>query len=153
MRDNRRKCEDYRTYQRIYLERFESLQDLNVHGPQWLHCPDIAKLVLDSVRYRDGKEYELLACCIMPNHVHILFTKPLFRILQSLKRHTAREANKILQRSGTFWQDESYDHVVRNREEKQRLFWYVLFNPVKAGLVESWEEWPWSWFKEELANM
>ena len=51
---------------------------------------------------------------------------PTYKILQSLKRHTARQANKLLRRSGTFWQDESYDHVVRDENELERIIWYVL---------------------------
>lgn len=58
------------------------------------------------------------------------------KILQDLKRFTARECNKILNRSGTFWQHESYDHVVRDYNELQRIVEYVLNNPVKAGLCE-----------------
>jgi putative transposase len=66
------------------------------------------------------------------------------KILQDLKRFTARECNKILNRSGTFWQHESYDHVVRDYDELQRIVKYVLNNPVKAGLCEKWEDWRWS---------
>ena len=63
------------------------------------------------------------------------------KIMQSLKRHTARQANLILGRKGSFWQDESYDHVIRNNEEYIRTVNYVLENPVKGGLVSKWEEW------------
>lgn len=108
-----------------------------------------------AIRFCDHKEYELLAYCIMPNHVHLVFTVKrndisLYRILQSLKRFTAREANKILQRSGAFWQHESYDHVVRNGRALTRIVHYILENPVKAGLVDSWEKWPWSYRKPGL---
>ncbi|HCA80801.1 MAG TPA: hypothetical protein DEP53_13820 [Bacteroidetes bacterium] len=65
--------------------------------------------------------------------------------MQSLKRHTAREANKILGRRGAFWQDESYDHVIRNSEELERIVLYVLHNPVKAGFVKNWRDWKWSY--------
>ena len=45
---------------------------------------------------------------------------------------------------GSFWQAESYDHVVRNGE-LERIISYVLENPVKAGLVEDWEQWPYTY--------
>lgn len=66
-------------------------------------------------------------------------------IMQSLKGFTARKCNLALGRSGQFWQHESYDHVVRNQAEWERTIKYVLNNPVKAGLVEKWQDWKWSY--------
>ena len=60
--------------------------------------------------------------------------------MQSLKRHTARQSNLILSREGPFWQDESYDHVVRDGPEFLRTIEYILENPVKAGLVSNWDD-------------
>jgi REP element-mobilizing transposase RayT len=70
------------------------------------------------------------------------------KILQDLKKYTAVHSNKVLHREGQFWQHESYDHVIRNAEELERMIWYVLDNPVKAGLVGSWEKWKWSYVRE-----
>jgi len=71
-------------------------------------------------------------------------------IMHSIKRHTASKANLLLGRSGAFWQGESYDHYSRSDEEWLRTIRYVLNNPVKAGLVKEWQEWPWSWHRAEL---
>ena len=68
-------------------------------------------------------------------------------ILRLLKGSTARQCNKMLNRTGSFWQHESYDHVVRNEEELIRIVKYVMDNPVKAKLVENAEEWEWSYCK------
>ena len=66
-------------------------------------------------------------------------------ILQSRKRHTAREANRMLGRTGTaFWQPESYDHWVRDETEKARIRRYIRHNPVTARLCVAPEKWPWS---------
>ena len=73
-------------------------------------------------------------------------------IMQSLKGYTAFEANSLLGRRRQFWHHESYDHVVRNEQELQRIRRYVLQNPVKAGLVAHWEEWPWSYCKAFAAD-
>ena len=70
---------------------------------------------------------------------------PLDVIMHSLKSYTAQEANKLLKRRGTFWAAESYDHEVRDEAEYHRIVRYVINNPVKAGLVKEWREWPWSW--------
>ncbi|MBU2583853.1 MAG: hypothetical protein KKH32_00820, partial [Bacteroidetes bacterium] len=71
-------------------------------------------------------------------------------ILRKLKGSTANKCNKLLNRSGAFWQHESYDHVVRDIKELQRIVKYVLNNPVKAGLCEKWEDWKYSYCNFEL---
>jgi REP element-mobilizing transposase RayT len=91
--------------------------------------------------------YRLLAWVIMPNHVHVALEPrvPMPTIMRWLKGRTSRMANRILGRTGMpFWQDESFDHWVRSAEELQELIDYVEGNPVKAGLVEAKEQWPWS---------
>jgi REP element-mobilizing transposase RayT len=83
----------------------------------------------------------------MPNHVHLLIT-PLVavsKLLQSLKRFTAIETNRILARTGQpFWQGESYDPMVRNDREFQNLAHYIEMNPVNAGLARTPQDFPWS---------
>lgn len=69
--------------------------------------------------------------------------------MHSLKRHTARQANLLLGREGEFWQDESYDHVVRDEAEYRRIVTYVLNNPVKAGLVDAWRLWRWNFSRTD----
>jgi REP element-mobilizing transposase RayT len=70
---------------------------------------------------------------------------PLWRITKATKGFTAHEANRILGRTGhPFWQHESFDRWVRDRRELERIVRYVEENPVRAGLVRSAEEWPWS---------
>jgi len=103
----------------------------------------------EAIRYRDQplNHYRLHAWVIMPNHVHLLITPwvPVSKLLQSLKRFTATEANRILGRSGQpFWQAESYDRLVRNEQEFQRIARYIEMNPVKAGLVAIADQFPWS---------
>ena len=69
----------------------------------------------------------------------------LSEILKSRKRHTARQANLILGRTGeNFWQRESYDHWIRNDDEKVRFRRYIRVNPVNAGLCKVPEDWDWS---------
>jgi len=74
----------------------------------------------------------------MANHVHLLVLPRVSpsRFLQTLKGYTAREANRLLGRTGQpFWQAESYDHVVRDDRESDRIKGYIENNPAKAGLV------------------
>ena len=83
----------------------------------------------------------------MANHVHVLIHPHVdpSRLLKSLKGATAREANELLGRTGeSFWQKESYDHWVRDQAEFERIRLYIENNPVKAGLVNAPERYPWS---------
>ena len=133
--------------QKRYFGRFDALLDAAHTGPTWLRLPAVATLVADALHHRQGLGYDLVAFCLMPNHVHAVVALPdnapsLVRTLQSLKAYTAVQANKLLRRTGPFWQRESYDHIVRDAEEGRRIVAYVLNNPVKAGWVETWEQWP-----------
>jgi len=118
-------------------------------GPQWLRDPRIAGLVAESIRSgeSDRRWYGLDAWVVMPNHVHLLILPgvPVPSITRWLKSWTARQANRLLGRAGQpFRQDESYDHWVRNRQERDRIVWYIEQNPVSAGLAASAEQWRWS---------
>jgi len=83
---------------------------------------------------------------IAPNHVHILMRPiaPMPEIMQGIKGFTARQANRLLNRKGSFWQDESFDHWVRSEAEFHRIQTYIEQNPVLAGLASKPEDWPWS---------
>jgi REP element-mobilizing transposase RayT len=124
----------------------DRLLDQARSGPMYLKQPDIAQLVLASIDYGAAVgHYELHAFVIMSNHVHLLLTPhiPASRLLCSLKRTTARRSNLLLKQTGEpFWQDESYDHLVRNADEFRRIQRYIEHNPVKAGLVAQPEDYP-----------
>jgi len=78
-------------------------------------------------------------------HVLLLPKIAASRLLESLKGATAREANRVLGRTGErFWQAESYDHWVRDDREFERIVAYIENNPVKAGLVSRPEDYRWS---------
>jgi putative DNA methylase len=132
----------------------------------------VALIIRENLYHHDGAKYHLLAYCIMPNHVHVLFQPivvegaersadrlppeevhsdefsdnhtPLAKIMHSLKSYTANRINKVLGRSGQFWQHESYDHWVRTDEELERIVQYIVANPVKAGLAGLSHEWRFS---------
>ena len=118
-------------------------------GECHLKRPNVADMVAQALLHFHEKQYLLDEWVIMPNHVHlVLWPMPnnnLSDILRSRKRHTARQANLLLGRTGeTFWQHESYDHWIRNDEEKARIHRYIRNNPLIVGLCGSPEEWRWS---------
>jgi len=142
--------------QNSHFDKFDSHLDNASYGPTYLTNRHIAIIARDAIHYLDGKDYELICYCIMSNHVHMIVCKTsriLYQILQTLKRFTAREANKALNRDGKFWQKESYDNLIRSRNELSNKIQYVLNNPVKARLVNSWEDWEFSYCRKEFLEM
>jgi REP element-mobilizing transposase RayT len=116
-------------------------------GPRSLSLPEIASTLVEAIQYRDSRHYQLHSYVVMPNHVHLLVTpiEDVSKIMQSLKRFTAREANQILGQTGQpFWQEESYDRLVCNETEFQRIARYIETNSVTAGLANTPEEFSWS---------
>jgi putative transposase len=117
-------------------------------GPRWLTRPDIAEIVARTIRSGgERRHYRLHAYVIMPNHVHLLLDPlvPVPRITGAIKGVSARAANSLLDRTGKpFWQDESFDHWIRNEAEFTRIAHYIENNPVKAGLAASAQDWRWS---------
>jgi REP element-mobilizing transposase RayT len=117
------------------------------YGDCSLREPRIAQIVQDNLWHHDGLKYRLLAWCIMPNHVHTLIElgqTPLGEILKSWKGYTAKEANRLLQRAGTFWEEDYFDHYIRDEKHFRQVVRYIEANPVKARLVRAPEEWSWS---------
>ena len=128
--------------QKLYSSKIESYLDKGI-GNCYLRQRPIAQVVLDALEYFNNERYKLYILCIMPNHVHVLFCPfegyNLEKVIHSWKSYTATKANETLNRSGTFWQKEYYDHLVRNEQEFDRIITYILENPEKAGL----KNWPW----------
>jgi hypothetical protein len=123
--------------------------DQAAFGPVWLRDARVASMVADTLRYGEVERpfYHAPAWVIMPNHVHALLQPKvsLSATTRWLKGSTARKANLILGRTGEpFWQDESFDHRVRNEGELERIVRYIEGNPVSAGLVAHTTDWPWS---------
>jgi REP element-mobilizing transposase RayT len=114
-------------------------------GACFLRDPRIGELVANALRFWDGKRYRLVAWCVMPNQVHVIFClfpgQELADVVRSWKNYTARKANRILGRTGAFWQREYYDRLIREEGELDRAVQYVLGNPERAGLVA----WKWVW--------
>jgi putative transposase len=117
-------------------------------GPLWLKDPHIASVVVAGIRAAGEKGLcHVRAWVVMPNHVHLLIAPlaPMAAITKAIKGATARQANHLLGRTGEyFWQDESFDHWIRDDAEFAKVKKYIERNPVAAGLVSEESKWPWS---------
>ena len=126
----------------------DRLLDEATTGTCYLRMPAVASMVVEAIRYNAQTlaHYALHAFVVMPNHVHLLVTPAvlLAQLTKSLKGITAKRANAILRLTGrTFWQEESYDHLVGSRREFDKIVSYIENNPLRAGLVREAGEYRW----------
>jgi putative transposase len=126
-----------RELQRILSDRWNDHLD-QCHGACDLRRPELAKVVAESLRHFDGDRYELTDFVVMPNHVHLLVVFPdeaaQLKQCESWKHYTAAKINKRLGRTGRFWQQDAFDHLVRSGEQFEYLRQYIMENPQKANL-------------------
>ncbi len=140
------------TLQNAHRKKLDRYLDQVFAGPTWLKDPQVATIVTDSLKYieQEFKYWTIWSYCIMSNHVHLECTltpeAPLLsKIMQRHKAFTALQANRYLNRSGPFWQEESFDRLIRNEVDFYARIYYTINNPVKAGLVKRWEDWPFTY--------
>ena len=125
---------------------------------RWLLPPAARDLVLKHCLHENGLKLRMLITVVMPDHVHMIFT-PLENekqetfsfeeIVGAIQGASSHSVNKALKRSGTVWQDESFDHVIRHADSLEQKIEYVRQNPVRKGLVSRPEDYKWLWEEEE----
>ncbi len=118
----------------------------------------VAKLAEDAMLHFHNERYELLAWCVMPNHVHVLvhvWQTPLWKMVQSWKRFIAKASerrsptrrvsetgtNAPARRAALQWQREYWDTFMRDEAQEKTAVRYIENNPVKAKLCCAKEEW------------
>ncbi len=123
------------------------------YGSCFLRDTRTARIIENALLRFDGERYALHSWCVMPNHVHTLFTPlnefKMSNVVHSWKSFTAHECNKVLGRTGKFWEREPFDRYIRNQRHFQNAMAYIENNPVKAGLCREAKDWRWSsaWFR------
>ncbi len=117
-------------------------------------CRALGQYANDSLLfYRSQGQLLIFAYCIMPTHAHIL-TSPqgganLSTVLGSYESYVTRLSWNYGV-VGKFWQRSFYDHILRGHDYVHKIIAYILDNPVKAGLVAHWQEWPWCGMPDPL---
>lgn len=165
--------EKIKNQRKLFFKHYDQQLDRKPYGECYLRKPAVAKIVADKLHELDGDKYDLITYCIMSNHVHVLFDTSkqlvdennfflpevpedytqLHQIMKLIKGATAYAANRLLGRKGAFWQKDSYDHYVRNEKEFWNIVYYILRNPVKAGMVAEWKDFPYSYLKREFGEL
>jgi REP element-mobilizing transposase RayT len=110
---------------------------------------EAAEIVLKSLHWLENQEkIALYAAVVMPDHLHFvmsLSSGSLAQLMHSLKGYTAYKINELLNKKGPLWQRHYHDHAVRQDEDLKELVLYTLYNPVRAGLVKDFHDYPF-WF-------
>ena len=143
---------EYNALRKKYIKAYNDLLDAERNPKVDLSKPENTKIVVDTLKYWEGKKLTNHAFCVMPNHVHWVFElfekdekgEPVYLqdILYSVKRFSAGKVNKLENHSGSLWQKESFDTTIRDEKHLYNAVEYTLNNPVSAGFVKDWKDWP-----------
>lgn len=137
---------------RIQFRRIDAILDSARSGPTFFNISAVADIVFAAFNWLETqKGWTVHALSVMPNHVHTVLRNiqgrndQLNKDLGGLKGFTAHECNCVLDRTGhPFWMDENFDHWIRHDDKLISAVRYTALNPVKAGLVDQWSDWPWT---------
>ena len=146
---------EYYTLRKKYIKAYDDLLDAERNPQINLSKPEHTKIIIETMKFWDGLKLENYVFCIMPNHVHWVFRvfekdkngDPVYLqdILYSVKRFSANRINVLENRKGELWQKESFDTTIRDEKHLVRAIEYTLNNPVSAGIVKEWNDWPGCW--------
>ena len=135
------------------IKRVADDSQVDIRAP-FTSCPALGQQANDSLLfYRTQGKLLIFAYCLMPDHLHILACPQgganLSTVLGSYQSYVTRLAwnHGVI---GKLWQRSFYDHIVRQSDDAQAIVAYILNNPVKAGLVERWQDWPWCGMPDPL---
>jgi putative transposase len=122
---------------RMFSNRWHQHLD-RCHGECVLRQPALSQIVADSLQKFDGDRYELTDFVVMPNHIHLIAAfadvEGMLAQCESWKQYTARQINRQLEQSGTFWQQDGFDHLIRSEEQFHSFHKYIAENGAKAKL-------------------
>lgn len=151
--------EEQEIQKRVNIEKYLDVG----YGCCALKNPEMAKVMQETLLKFHNYKYDLIAWCIMPNHVHVLIEakSSLSKIVQSWKSYTGRWAFQNNERLNlglqnfnkselglgvprTFWMRDYWDRFIRDEKHFHKTVEYIHQNPVKAGLCKDSKDWLWS---------
>jgi len=155
--------------QSFRLTKQKSIKEFTItrrHLPHWqspnaiyfitTHCmegktlsPSQRDIVLNAIKYLDGKKYILYAAVVMPDHFHLVVQPvekgdgafySLSEIMHSIKSFTAHKIDEPI------WQHENFDRIIRNEGELLEKINYIINNAIKTGIVENPDDYKWLFY-------
>jgi putative transposase len=151
-------CQSLRTYGRGRALRHANCDytgEIDVHlticaaGGRPFANEGTARLLCESVEYYARKlSFRLYGYCLMPDHLHVLLSPSrscvsISRWLREFKSYATRK-HQLRTGDAKLWQRSAHDHVCRDGEAAESILTYIINNPVRAGLVERWQDWRWT---------
>ncbi len=148
-------CADEDTWLALHRQQFVKIEALldaaHTNASLVLTADGLPQAIIGSLGWLSDKAGWLIhAATVMPTHVHAVMRNQAGRSgellddLERVKRFTGRAANRIHAHVGEFWARDDFDHWCRTPEKVEAAVRYVRENPVKAGLVKDWADWPWT---------
>lgn len=123
----------------------------------------LARGIIDALLWRRTRhQWQLFCYCLMPDHLHFVIRLPpsvarninggargslvegVLEQIRDFKKYTTAQVWHGLGGEGALWQKSSYDRVIRYNDSVDAAVTYVLENPVRKGLVERWEDYPYT---------
>ncbi len=121
---------------------------------RWVLPETVRGLVLAHCLHEHEIKLQVHGVVVMPDHVHMIFSPlqdrqgnpyGLAEIMSGIKGTSAHSINKALNRRGHVWQREFFDHVLRSDESLRSKVQYICENPLRHGLIQSIDDYPWLW--------
>ena len=100
------------------------------------------------------KPFDLLAYCLLPDHIHLLIKLPEEDCNFSIRMREIKRLTTLWMKRETLgnvdpiWQDKYWEHTIRDEKDLQTHFDYIHYNPIKHDLTETYDSWEWSSFKD-----
>ena len=120
-----------------------------------LRQPEVAATVMEAIKHRqENHVWNMFEYVVMPTHLHLFFETGdghIKQVMEQFKRWTGHQAGQLVNLAGDrFWQVEWFDHWTRSDGESEKIIRYIRQNPVKAGLVRHFTQWPYaSWSRSK----
>jgi putative transposase len=105
--------------------------------------------LLDELReHARGQGVAVHGYVLMDNHLHLLLTPEsdtgIGLMMQALGRGYVRHFNRRHGRSGTLWEGRYRSALIQAERHLLACMVYIDLNPVRAGMVQQAEDYPWS---------
>jgi len=106
-------------------------------------CPSLGTILLDTIRFRHNKGIWFCHLAVlMPDHIHLLLG---FRDIPRISLVIGDWKRWLAQSHNISWQENFFEHRLRREESLGDKAEYMLQNPVRAGLVDEAQDWPYTW--------